>query len=74
MTRATVGTRVVLLSAVTAATSPLAGVIIEERVESYLKRFVVRCDNERICFASESELALEDDPKRAPLGPPVHAD
>jgi hypothetical protein len=51
-----------------------AGVVIEERTEPYLKPFVVRLDNGRICYASESELALEDDPTRAPLGPPIHKD
>lgn len=46
-----------------------AGVVIEERQDRYLKQFVVRCDGGAIRYASASELALEGDPARTPLGP-----
>jgi hypothetical protein len=49
-----------------------AGAVLEVRVEPYLKRFVVRCDDGRLCYASECELALEGDPGEAPLGPSLH--
>ena len=64
--KATVGTRVVLL------TGGNAGVVIEERHQPYLKRFVVQYDDGRVRYVSPSELALESDPARAPLGPPIH--
>jgi hypothetical protein len=69
--KATVGTRVVLLQG-RVGEAGRVGVIIEERLEPYLKRYVVQCDDGRICFASPSEVALESDPAAAPLGPPTH--
>jgi hypothetical protein len=67
--QAGVGTRVVLLLGGSLHDVYPAGVVIEERLERYLKRFVVRCDNGSIRYASGSELALESDSSRTPLGP-----
>ena len=64
--KATIGTRVILLA------GGASGVVVEERHEPYLKRFVVKCDDGHLRFASPSDLALESDPARLPLGPPIH--
>jgi len=74
MLKAPVGTRVVLLRGGAFGGATPVGVVIAERLEPYLKRFVVQSDSGRIFYASPSELALEQDPQRAPLGPPMHED
>ena len=59
------GTRVVLLP------SQASGVILEVRREPFLKPYVVlRNDGVRV-FVSACDLAREDDPDRAPLGPAI---
>lgn len=74
MPHATVGTRVICLKGDGLDEAGIAGVVLEERFESYLKRFVVRRDSDRICYVSPCDLALESDPTRTPLGPSLHAD
>jgi hypothetical protein len=65
MVEARVGTRVVFLE----YHSPRrAGIIVEQRLEKYLKQFAVRCDSGTVRYASGCELALEEDPSRVPLG------
>jgi len=59
------GTRVVLLP----SASP--GVIVEVRREGWLKPYVVLRDDGPRVYVSACDLAREDDPGRAPLGPPV---
>jgi hypothetical protein len=56
------GTRVVLLP------SLAAGVILEVRHETWLKPYVVGCDDGSRVYISACDLAREDDPERSPLG------
>jgi hypothetical protein len=64
MIAAWAGTRVVFLEY---GGPHRAGMIIEQRLEKYLKEFAVRCDGGAIRYASGSELALEGDPAYVPL-------
>ena len=59
------GTRVVLLP------SLATGIILEVRRESWLKPYVVECDDGVKVYVSACDLAREDDPLRAPLGQPI---
>jgi hypothetical protein len=69
MSAATIGTRVVLLN----SQPQRVGTIMEVRREPYLKRYVVRADDsDETWYASDFELAMEGDPSRTPLGPPLH--
>ena len=74
MLKAPIGTRFVLLRGGAFGGTAPVGVVIAERLEPYLKRFVVQSDSGTIFYASPNELALEHDPQRAPLGPPMHDD
>ena len=60
------GTRVVLLKHAT----QVAGVIRDVRRESYLKRYVIACDDGTVAYASPWDLSREDDAARTPLAPP----
>lgn len=60
------GTRVLVLS------TRKGGVIMETRHESFLKPYVVLCDDGTRMFASAFQLAKEGDPADEPLGPPLH--
>lgn len=62
---ARVGSRVIFLEY---HSQRRAGVIVEQRLEKYLKEFAVRCDGGAIRYASGCELAFEADPTHAPLG------
>lgn len=59
------GTRVVLLP------SQVPGVILEVRRETYLKPYVVLCDDGQRAYVSACDLAREDDVEREPLGPAI---
>ncbi len=67
-----VGTRVVLLRGV--VTERVTGIVNEVRILPHLKRFVIQADNGGTHYASESEVALEDDPTLTPLGPSMHVE
>ncbi len=66
------GTRVVLLRGI--ATERVTGVVTEVRILPHLKRFVIQADGGATHYASEAEVALEDDPTLTPLGPSMHAE
>jgi hypothetical protein len=61
------GTRVVLLN----RQPCVAGFIREVRRESYLRTYVVQCDDGEVVYTSPHDLAREDDAERVPLGPPT---
>ena len=59
----TEGTRVVLLS------DEARGLITAVRRETWLKPYVVLCDDGQTRYVSACDLAREDDAEREPLGP-----
>jgi hypothetical protein len=65
MIAAWAGTRVVFLGGYGAPIR--GGVVIEQRLQKYLKQFAVRCDGGGIRYATGSELALEGDPAQLPI-------
>ena len=60
------GTRVVILKG---PAPHLGGVVLEVRLEPYLKAYVVRCDDGTTVYASGYDLAQEGDPGFTPLAP-----
>ncbi|HEY3356846.1 MAG TPA: hypothetical protein VGQ83_26580 [Polyangia bacterium] len=61
------GTRVVVLK----RQPCVAGIIREVRRETYLRTYVVECDDGEVVFASACDLAREDDAARTPFGLPT---
>jgi hypothetical protein len=60
------GTRVVVLRV-----PQRSGCVTEVRFETYLRPYVVRCDEGGDLFVSAWELALESDPSKTPLVGPI---
>ena len=61
------GTRVIVIR----GGARRSGVVTDVRWETYLRPYVVRCDDGAEVFVSACDLAREDDPAATPLGPAI---